>query len=79
MPSHYLLEALPTKAKFHSMDNTKAINSICMVLPISKEEVKQANCNLQNPHTWHDIAKSIINDLNKSSYMDDTDNNNEEY
>jgi hypothetical protein len=78
MPSHYLLEAFPTEAKFHSMDNTKAIKSIYMVLPISKEEIKQAKHNLQNPHTWHNVAKSIINNINKSSYIDDIDIDDEE-
>jgi hypothetical protein len=67
------------EAEFCLMDSTKAINSICIVLPISEEEVEQANHNLQNPHTWHDIAKSIINDFNKSSYIDDTDLDDEEY
>jgi hypothetical protein len=76
-PSYYLLEAL-LLAEFHSVDNTKAIKSICMVLPISEEEIRQANHNLQNPHTWHNVAKSIINNISKSSYIDDTDMDNEE-
>jgi hypothetical protein len=51
------------------MDNNKAIENICMILPVSEEEVKQINQSLWTPHTWHDIAKAIIKDFNKS-YID---------
>jgi hypothetical protein len=41
---------------------------------VDKDGIQQ-----QIPHTWHDIAKSIINNFNKSSYIDDTDMDDEEY
>jgi hypothetical protein len=66
------LEALPSESEFHTMSDAKAIENICMVLPVSKEEVCQANIKIKSPHNWHDIATKIINEFN-DSYIDDTD------
>jgi hypothetical protein len=60
------------------MNNAKAIKNICMVLPVSEEEVCQVNHKLKSPHNWHSVATKIINDIN-NSYIDDTNMNEEEY
>jgi hypothetical protein len=60
------------------MNDTKAIECICIVLPVSKEEVQQANFNIKTPHNWHDIATEIINKFN-NSYIDDTNMDKETY
>jgi hypothetical protein len=53
------------------MNDTKAIENICMVLPVSEEEVQLANINIKSPHNWHDVTTKIINKFN-NSYIDDT-------
>jgi hypothetical protein len=42
------------------MSDRKAIESICMILPISEEEVEQENHQLSTPHNWHNITTTII-------------------
>jgi hypothetical protein len=46
------------------MSDAKAIVNICMVLPVSKEEVHQANIKIKSPHNWHDVATKIIKEFN---------------
>jgi hypothetical protein len=60
------------------MSDAKAIESICMVLPVSEEEVQQANFNIKTPHNWHDVATEIISKFN-NSYIDDTNIDEEIY
>jgi hypothetical protein len=78
LPSYYLYEVLPSKYEFCTMSEAKAIEQICIVLPISEEEVQQTNLNIKTPHNWHDIATEIINNFN-NSYIDDTNMNDENY
>jgi hypothetical protein len=60
------------------MNDAKAIENIYMVLPVSEEEVLQANFEIKTPHNWHDIATKIINRFN-NSYIDDTNMDEEIY
>jgi hypothetical protein len=60
------------------MSEAKAIEKICMVLPVSIEEVQQTNLNIKTPHNWHDVATIIINNIN-NSYIDDTNMDEENY
>jgi hypothetical protein len=60
------------------MSNAKAIENICMVLPVSEEEVRQANIKIKLPHNWHDVATEIIKEFN-DSYIDDTNMDKEDY
>jgi hypothetical protein len=53
------------------MSEAKAIEQICMVLPVSEEKVQQANIDIKSPHNWHDVATEIINKYN-NTYIDDT-------
>jgi hypothetical protein len=46
--------------EFNQMSDKKAIKCICMILPISEEEVKQENHQLRTPHNWHNVATTII-------------------
>jgi hypothetical protein len=64
LPLEYILEALPTEEEFRTMNDSDAINSICMVIPVDENEVKQTKRKLHTPHTWHDVAKTIINSSN---------------
>jgi hypothetical protein len=63
---------------FLTMNDAKAIENICMVLPVSEEEVLQANFKIKTPHNWHNVATDIINRLN-ISYIDDTNMDEEIY
>jgi hypothetical protein len=49
-----------------------------MVLPVSEEEVQQANFDIKTPHNWHDVTTKIINNFN-NSYIDDTNMDEESY
>jgi hypothetical protein len=60
------------------MTDDKAVESICMVLPVSEEEVYQANHDIKSPHNWHDVATKIINNYN-NSYIDNTNMDEENY
>jgi hypothetical protein len=60
------------------MNDAQAIENICMVLPVSEEEVLQANFEIKTPHNWHDVATKIINRFN-NSYIDDTNMDKEIY
>jgi hypothetical protein len=62
----YLYDALPSVTEFNQMSDRKAIECICMILPISEEEVKQENHQLRTPHNWHDVATTIINKTDKN-------------
>jgi hypothetical protein len=78
LPNYYLFEALPSQDEFRMMNDAKAIENICMVLPVSEEEVQLANINIKSPHNWHDVATEIINKFN-NSYIDDTNMDKENY
>jgi hypothetical protein len=60
------------------MNDAKAIKNICMVLPVTEEEVHQINHKLKTPHNWYDVATEIINDFN-DPYIDDTNMDEEDY
>jgi hypothetical protein len=49
-----------------------------MVLPVSEEEVQQANFDIKAPHNWHNVATEIINKFN-NSYIDHTNMDKEIY
>jgi hypothetical protein len=51
------------------MNDEKAIENICMAIPISKEEVKQVNLKMHTPHSWHNIA---ITDTTNLTWMTPT-------
>jgi hypothetical protein len=60
------------------MNDAKAIENICMVLPVSEEEVQLENINIKSPHNWHNVATEIIKKFN-NSYIDDTNMDEENY
>jgi hypothetical protein len=78
LPSYYLFEALPSETEFCTMSDTKAIENICMVLPVSEEEVRQANIKIKSPHNWHNVATEIIKEYNES-YINNTNMDKEDY
>jgi hypothetical protein len=59
----YLYDALPSVTEFNQMNDRKAIECICMILPISEEEVEQENLQLHTPHNWHNVATTIIKNM----------------
>jgi hypothetical protein len=60
------------------MSEAKAIEQICMILPVSEEEVQQANTDIKSLHNWHDVATEIINNYN-NSHIDDTNMEDKNY
>jgi hypothetical protein len=60
------------------MSKAKAIEQICMILPVSEEEVQQANTDIKSPHNWHNVTTEIFNKYN-NSYIDDTNMDDENY
>jgi hypothetical protein len=60
------------------MNDAKAIENICMVLPVTEEEVQQVNHKLKTPHNWHYVATEIISDFS-NSYIDNTNMDEEDY
>jgi hypothetical protein len=55
----------PSETEFRTMSDAKAIENICMALPVSEEEVHQANIKIKSPHNWYDVATKIINEFNR--------------
>jgi hypothetical protein len=60
------------------MSDRKAIKCICMILPISEEEVEQEDHQLCTPHNWHDVAATIIKKYG-TTYIDDINMDKEDY
>jgi hypothetical protein len=60
------------------MTDKEAIECICMILPLSEEEVEQEDYQLHTPHNWHDVATKIIKKYG-TTYTDNTSMNEEEY
>jgi hypothetical protein len=60
------------------MTDKEAIECICMILSLSKEEVEQEHPQLRTPHSWHDVVIKVIKRFG-TTYTDDTNMYEEEY